>query len=549
MRKLALVILGLFVLVPVGVWAVTANNTSWNTAYEGLPADSDPLGDANEELHQTKLAIRNRAAVELCIGSGFTGSDDGCPVIGTGDNDNGRLREGAARAFYDNGPITALQNPDYDVGGGAGADGLDDGRLWIDSNDSNKFWVYNESAAAWQVVTVDRLTDEFDRDDEVLAGSYNLVYNGSFEATNGTGALDTGAISSAADGGGGTSVTFTTSTPHGMSVSDTVTITGTTDYNGTGIPINFVTGLTFNITDTWVSNQSGTWLNENPLPDGWTLIGTMNSYAYQTTETSEGPGLSLRTTVGANDSGIEQALTGLKASTQYKVLVRVKTGVGVTCRLHVDAKGGTDLANQNSTTSANYTTLSGNFTTDASADADIELLHPLTGTACDWDHVAVYEVGDTTVERDEVSQPGSVVFSDASSATGACTSTYAGCAAVVSVQVTPPGPGYVAMLSGVVHVGAPTEDIACVSRLWDGTTELIENHIGVDNEFGVAYTDYSLMSNYITDVLTPGTTVTYQIDVRETDSAARGCELFNSVGGSASETVEHKLRAVLVPTR
>jgi hypothetical protein len=95
-------------------------------------------------------------------------------------------------------------------------------------------------------------------------------YNGTFTATNITvdtfeitdtwvaddaAGLWTKAITAAADGGGG-QVTIT-SAAHRLANGTTVTITGTTDYNGDFV-ISAVTANTFEITDTWVSSQTGT---------------------------------------------------------------------------------------------------------------------------------------------------------------------------------------------------------------------------------------------------------------------------------------------------
>lgn len=63
---------------------------------------------------------------------------------------------------------------------------------------------------------------------------------------------DIGAITAFADGGSGT-VTVTLAN-HGLNTGDKVVISGTTNYNGT-FTLNSVTQNTFNITDTWVSND------------------------------------------------------------------------------------------------------------------------------------------------------------------------------------------------------------------------------------------------------------------------------------------------------
>ncbi len=79
----------------------------------------------------------------------------------------------------------------------------------------------------------------------------------------------TGSITAFADAGSG-QVTVT-SASHGLSTNDVVTITGTTNYNGTFTIANATTN-TFEITDTWVSDDAtGTWTST-----GWTEVSATN---------------------------------------------------------------------------------------------------------------------------------------------------------------------------------------------------------------------------------------------------------------------------------
>ena len=79
----------------------------------------------------------------------------------------------------------------------------------------------------------------------------------------------TGSITAFADGGSG-QVTVT-SANHGLHDNDSVTITGTTNYNGTFTITNTDTN-TFEITDTWVSDDAtGTWTTT-----GWTEVSSVN---------------------------------------------------------------------------------------------------------------------------------------------------------------------------------------------------------------------------------------------------------------------------------
>jgi len=75
-----------------------------------------------------------------------------------------------------------------------------------------------------------------------------------------------GAIDSFADAGAG-QITVTVPVAHGFSNGDTVEISGTTNYDGQHVIAN-VAALTFEITDTWVATETGTW-------GGWhEIVGT-----------------------------------------------------------------------------------------------------------------------------------------------------------------------------------------------------------------------------------------------------------------------------------
>lgn len=84
-------------------------------------------------------------------------------------------------------------------------------------------------------------------------------------------ANDTGSITAFADGGGGQVVV--TSASHNIAENTPVTITGTTNYNGTFTATN-VTTNTFEITDTWVSDDAtGTWVSDNRIGTAIKVVG------------------------------------------------------------------------------------------------------------------------------------------------------------------------------------------------------------------------------------------------------------------------------------
>lgn len=74
-------------------------------------------------------------------------------------------------------------------------------------------------------------------------------------------------ISSAATADGGASVEFTTAVVHELVTGDEVTIAGTTDYNGTFTVTSTSSTTKFKITDTYVSDQAGTFTRTN-----WNLV-------------------------------------------------------------------------------------------------------------------------------------------------------------------------------------------------------------------------------------------------------------------------------------
>lgn len=95
------------------------------------------------------------------------------------------------------------------------------------------------------------------------------VDNGAYEVPR----TSSGNITAAAQSGG-TKVTIT-SAAHGQPEGGTVTISGTTDYNGTFV-ISNVTENTFDIIDTWNVTRTGTWTAENVYyaPQPYALYGT-----------------------------------------------------------------------------------------------------------------------------------------------------------------------------------------------------------------------------------------------------------------------------------
>ena len=85
------------------------------------------------------------------------------------------------------------------------------------------------------------------------------------QPTNFTVGFEAASISAFADAGGG-QVQVTTTSAHGLGDGDTITISGTTNYNGT-FTISKVTSTTFEITDTWVSDDATGSINSSTIYD------------------------------------------------------------------------------------------------------------------------------------------------------------------------------------------------------------------------------------------------------------------------------------------
>ncbi|MHA2063269.1 MAG: hypothetical protein ACXABY_02690, partial [Candidatus Thorarchaeota archaeon] len=77
------------------------------------------------------------------------------------------------------------------------------------------------------------------------------------DQTDGALSSSNGSITAFADAGGG-DVTATTSAAHGLASGMKVTITGTTNYDGT-YTISNASGSVFDFTDTWVATDTGSW--------------------------------------------------------------------------------------------------------------------------------------------------------------------------------------------------------------------------------------------------------------------------------------------------
>lgn len=462
------------------LWPTSSSSEAWSVAREGSAtvtgaiSDSTQAAQIDDHITADRQEIRYREEVEHCFGP----NTQGCYASGGGGSqteDHGRHREGSARAFMQSSAPTGLVRADYDNTARASGDGvtdLDDGRLFVDS-DTNQLQVYDESAAAWENVSVGSLVGGGD----ILQGSFNLLYNGSFENTDGDGV-----------------VTATTGTPA-----------------------------------------------------GWTNSGTPGTYTYtaRAAASSEalGTGINLNLTAVANNDAITQTLTGLRASTVYKVIAEAKDDGTGTCS--VTTSGASSEASATTTTDV-WETLQDTFTTDATGTAVVVALESdNAGQVCNFDNAAVYEQRDNTATRHELTDSGVVRYRTTSTATTGCSASWTGtCDNVLTLVVTPPGPGYIIQLTGKIHISLTPESVLCSMRLYDGSNTLDQSTFG-NGGSGTNVTNVPLTVRATVVAPTPGTSTTYTIDVYE--GAGATCALARtSVGGV---TPSHYLEAVLIPVR
>jgi hypothetical protein len=168
----------------------------WDAAWESRPTGTDLASDLDLFIQETKQEISNRMEVEAHFGTLTT------------TNDNGLMFLGSSRCFVQNGAPTALGN----VGGWDGnahvattltvtePNGSADqgaGRCWVDLDgpDNTAGTPDDMSVAFWNETLNDFVYQGVVDITASLAnqrflfdpGKYNLVYNGSFEAADGTG--------------------------------------------------------------------------------------------------------------------------------------------------------------------------------------------------------------------------------------------------------------------------------------------------------------------------------------------------------------------------
>jgi len=505
MRKLAVVLFTLFVALPAfGLEAVVV----WNAAEEVIPDNSEAVSQANERMQSIKVNTRARGNVEHWWGD---------KPAAAGTDDNGMHRHGAARCFVQDGEPTTLSDGSGTLdsttpgeqavknladsasnSGGAIEDDVGHGRCWIDvdgadgvtaanctgagtdddtglpdtsgtsacctgagtgptcDDDNAMLYTYlgvaGDTGGAWaaakvtEAVLADTATAmtaggvSFTTDDQILAGSANLVYNGSFEATDGTG------------------LAAATAVPSGWAAVDAATFTyGTT-------------------TDPDVRWGDGV-------------------YAI-VTDVDSGDGMSI-------------TLNNLNTATTYKVIARVAEEAADDICTMTTTGALSDITPAVSAGIA-WQTLSGTFTTHATVLDDVTLIFTNTaaGDICNWDHVAVYQVGDVTTDRDEVGVPGPVYVEAILTGGGVAMANAATVAAVsgLAVTVIPPTQNCIVDVHTEYSVIGSGNGAKVLCELWENATLKVNRFIKADEDEANDGT-----MHYTTSNPTPGTALAYTL--------------------------------------
>lgn len=317
--------------------ALPASAVDWSAAWENVPANNDSLSDGANQIRIFKDEGRFRAEVGHQWGS----------VINT--DDNGLHHLGAARCFYATAAPTDIVQSDYDNTQAPGASG--GGATLLTATETNPSGTNEIGMGRCWVDTDGINTDATD-------GTYDDWTLNIYDSAAPEWKVSRGEH-------------FTTVPPgHSNLV-----------YNGG-----------FDILNTLATGADG---------DGWTRVQTPTTLAaadlVEAEDMGDGQGLQIIDT-GAALAGVSQTLDGLKGATTYFARVNVIDDTG-TCRIATTG-GGTNLS-ATSDDSGTWQTLAGTFVTntDGTTNVVLQLLAVAQSDDCTFDHVGVYEVGNTAIGR------------------------------------------------------------------------------------------------------------------------------------------------------
>lgn len=175
-------------LVPLLLLGIEGVPDPWDATFEAAPANTDAVGQGDDEIRDLRKEVRPRLNIETHFGTANTGFDSGL------------MRIGSARCFIQNAapttllPATIVEYNNNNTGttsgtltvnsrNSAAAEQIGDGRCWVDldgldgvagNSDDNTFMVHD--GVAW--LNAKAVPTDFG---QFLAGTANLLNNGSFE--------------------------------------------------------------------------------------------------------------------------------------------------------------------------------------------------------------------------------------------------------------------------------------------------------------------------------------------------------------------------------
>ena len=117
----------------------------WTSTWQANASDASTISTTDDFLNETKLYTQERGVIE---------HDWGTSSLGSGLTDGGRHKPGSARAFYQDATPQRLRQFDNtleDAASWAVLDSDDGGRLWVETDNNNKLWVY-DGAGVWEEV-------------------------------------------------------------------------------------------------------------------------------------------------------------------------------------------------------------------------------------------------------------------------------------------------------------------------------------------------------------------------------------------------------------
>lgn len=260
-------------------------------------------------------------------------------------------------------------------------------------------------------------------------------------------------------------------------------------------------------------------------PDGWALVGVPTTVEQAETAVTLGEGKEIHIVARAsNIDGISQTYAGLKASSQYLVMVYAKAAtVSDTCGLITTGATGT-FGNLALTTSATtYTPLVGYISTDTTpTNIVVSLVAAANAQAddCDYDQFGVY-----SVDADVMHPSGSVAQSIRKTSNQTFSSASYTAFTSLSTVITVPGPGYWIETTAdfALERAAGSSNVNIGARIQEnGTTCAIKERTLTTTTEAVP-----ISMSCVNTAPTPGTTYTYTTDAKITADSAGSCDTAN----------------------